>query len=105
VRAPGVAGRLRLAAVRAKRDKITFFASLRIATIGMWLEQLIAESTGKEGKGLIPVADEPLGEASAYGDDRVFVSLKCGDESAHEALCRALEDAGHPVIRIHLRDA
>ena len=92
------------AAFHAGRDKITFIASPQIATIGMWLEQLIAESTGKEGKGLIPIADEPLGIASAYGDDRVFISLKCGDDSAHEALCRSLEDAGHPIVRIHLRD-
>jgi glucose-6-phosphate isomerase len=91
-------------AFRGGRDKITFLASPHIATIGMWLEQLIAESTGKEGKGLIPVADEPPGPASAYGDDRVIVALKCGDDSAHEALCRTLEDAGHPVVRIHLRD-
>jgi glucose-6-phosphate isomerase len=92
------------AAFRGGRDKITFFASPQIATIGMWLEQLIAESTGKEGKGLIPIADEPLGSVGAYGGDRVIVSLKCGDDSAHEALCRSLEDAGHPVVRIHLRD-
>ena len=93
------------AAFRGGRDKITFLASPQIATVGMWLEQLIAESTGKEGKGLIPIADEPPGSSSVYGDDRVFVSLKCGDDSAHEALCRSLEDAGHPVVRIHLRDA
>jgi transaldolase/glucose-6-phosphate isomerase len=93
------------AAFRGGRDKVTFLASPQISTIGMWLEQLIAESTGKEGKGLIPVSDEPPGSAGAYGDDRVFVSLKCGDDSAHEALCRSLEDAGHPIARIHMRDA
>ena len=92
------------AAFRAGRDKVTFFVSPKIAAVGMWLEQLIAESTGKEGKCLIPVDDEPLGAPGSYGDDRVFVSLKCGDDSAHEALCRALEEAGHPVIRIHMRD-
>ena len=92
------------AAFRGARDKVTFLASSQIATIGMWLEQLIAESTGKEGKGIVPVAGEPPGSPSAYSDDRVFVSLKCGDDSAHEALCRAVEDAGHPVVRIHLRD-
>jgi len=92
------------AAFRGGRDKITFLASPQIATIGMWLEQLIAESTGKEGKGLIPIADEPPGPPGAYGDDRSFVSIKCGDDSAHEALCRSLEEAGHPVTRIHLRD-
>lgn len=92
------------AAFHAGRDKVTFFVSPRIATVAMWLEQLIAESTGKEGKCLIPIADEPPGTPGAYGDDRVFVSIKCGDDSAHEAVCRALEDAGHPVARIHLRD-
>jgi transaldolase/glucose-6-phosphate isomerase len=96
---------LALAALRGSRDKITFFSSPQISTIGMWLEQLIAESTGKESKGLVPVADEPIGAASAYGNDRVFVSLKCGDDSAQEALCKALSEAGHPVVRIHLRDA
>jgi hypothetical protein len=93
------------AALRGSRDKVTFFASPQIATVGMWLEQLIAESTGKEGKGLVPVADEPAGSVAAYGSDRVFVSLKAGDDSANEALCHALSEAGHPIVRIHLRDA
>jgi len=92
------------AAFRAGRDKVTFLVSPQIATLGMWLEQLIAESTGKEGKCLIPIDDEPPGAPGAYADDRTFVSIKCGDDSAHEALCRALEAAGHPVARIHLRD-
>jgi glucose-6-phosphate isomerase len=96
---------LALAAQRGGRDKITFFSSPQVSTIGMWLEQLIAESTGKESKGLVPVADEPVGAANAYGNDRVFVSLKCGDDSAQEALCNALSEIGHPVVRIHLRDA
>ena len=95
---------LALAAMRGERDKITFFASPEIATVGMWLEQLIAESTGKEGKGLVPVADEPSGRPSDYGSDRVFVSLKCGTDDANEALCRSLEEAGHPLVRVHLRD-
>jgi transaldolase / glucose-6-phosphate isomerase len=96
---------LAVAAMRGGRDKITFFVSPAIATLGMWLEQLIAESTGKEGKGLIPVADEPGGETRAYGQDRVFVSIRCGDDRSHDPLERALEAAGHPVVRIALRDA
>jgi transaldolase/glucose-6-phosphate isomerase len=92
------------AALRAGRDKITFFASGRIATIGMWLEQLIAESTGKEGHGLVPIAGELPGVAGAYGSDRVFISLACGGDTTHDAACRALEAAGHPVVRIDLDD-
>ena len=113
--APGVAAKrnpgaslgaaLAVAAMRAKRDKITFFVSPAIATLGMWLEQLIAESTGKEGKGLIPIAGEPSGETRAYGQDRVFVSIRCGDDRSHEPLCASLEAAGHPMVRIALRDA
>ena len=92
------------AALRAGRDKVTFFASPAIASIGMWLEQLIAESTGKEGKGLVPVADEPPGDPAVYGNDRVFVDLICGDDTTNDALCRSLEQTGHPVVRIRLRD-
>ncbi len=93
------------AALQGGRDKITFFAARAISTVGMWLEQLIAESTGKEGKGLVPIPDEPPGDVGAYGDDRVFVNLSCGDDAAQERLCRTLEQAGHPVVSIRLRDA
>jgi glucose-6-phosphate isomerase len=93
------------AALKAGRDKITFFASPRVATVGMWLEQLIAESTGKEGKGLVPVADEPVGAPGAYGSDRLFVSLACAGDDPHGAVCSALAAAGHPVVRIQLADA
>ena len=60
---------------KAGRDKLTFVIDPKLATLGLWIEQLIAESTGKEGKGLVPVVGEPLGAASVYGDDRVFVSI------------------------------
>jgi glucose-6-phosphate isomerase len=96
---------LALAARKAHRDKVTFFAASRIGTLGMWLEQLIAESTGKEGKGLIPIADEAPGAISSYGDDRVFISISCAGESPHEDLLDHLEAAGHPVVRIALDDA
>src|SRR6202012_5329373 len=62
------------------RDKVTILSSKKIADFGAWTEQLIAESTGKAGKGLIPIAAEPLGEVSAYGDDRFFVDIRTQDE-------------------------
>jgi transaldolase/glucose-6-phosphate isomerase len=88
----------------AGRDKITFFASPSIAAFGVWVEQLIAESTGKDGKGILPVTGEKLGLPDRYGDDRFFVYLRAeGDEN--EVLDNgvdALEAAGHPVVRIAL---
>jgi len=86
------------------RDKVTVLASPGIATFGLWLEQLIAESLGKEGRGLIPVAGEPPGDPGAYGADRVFVHLRLGDDTTLDARGEALERAGHPVLRISLRD-
>jgi transaldolase/glucose-6-phosphate isomerase len=80
------------------RDKLTLILPEEIATFGAWVEQLIAESTGKEGKGIVPVEGEPLGRPEVYGDDRLFVAI--GD---HEAL-QQLEDAGHPVVRLPYRD-
>ncbi len=88
------------------RDKITFVISPAIAAFADWVEQLIAESTGKEGKGLVPVAGEALRDPAGYGQDRLFVQIKLAsdaDESTEGAL-KALEAAGHPVIRITLRD-
>ena len=88
----------------AGRDKITFFTSPGIAAFGVWVEQLIAESTGKNGRGILPVADEKLGAPDHYGDDRFFVSLRLdGDENEIVAkVLDALELAGHPVVRITL---
>jgi transaldolase/glucose-6-phosphate isomerase len=91
-------------AARAGRDKVTLVVPGRLAALGAWLEQLIAESTGKEGKGLVPVADEPLGAPAAYGTDRVFVAVGLAGEDAagtHAAL-DALAAAGHPVARLTL---
>ncbi len=88
----------------AGRDKVTLFASPSIAAFVVWVEQLIAESAGKNGKGIVPVADEKLGAPGDYGDDRFFIYLRMhGDEN--EALDKgidALEAAGHPVVRIAL---
>jgi glucose-6-phosphate isomerase/transaldolase/glucose-6-phosphate isomerase len=87
-------------------DKLTVIASPGIASFGLWLEQLLAESTGKEGKGIVPVAGEPLMDAASYGDDRLFVCLRLdGDDNAE--LDRAVEQlvaAGRPVMRHSLRD-
>lgn len=89
----------------AGRDKLTLVLDPRIATLGLWIEQLIAESTGKEGKGILPVNDEPLGDPSVYGDDRVFVVISIRDVT-HEQNTQldALANAGHPVIYRRLDD-
>jgi transaldolase/glucose-6-phosphate isomerase len=95
-------GALLGAAGLAGRDKVTLIASDAVADIGAWLEQLIAESTGKQGKGLIPVDLEPLGKTNVYGDDRVFayIRLHGADDPAKDGLVRDLEEAGQPVVRI-----
>jgi transaldolase / glucose-6-phosphate isomerase len=87
------------------RDKVTILSSRKIADFGAWAEQLIAESTGKDGKGLIPIAGEPLGDAALYGDDRFFIDLRTEGESdaAHDDKLAALEKAGHPVVRIVMK--
>jgi transaldolase/glucose-6-phosphate isomerase len=94
------------AAARAGRDKLTLVASDAIAGIGAWLEQLIAESTGKQGLGVVPLDGEPLGAPGVYGADRVFAYLRLADaeDSARDAAVDALETAGHPVVRITLAD-
>ena len=85
------------------RDKLTFVFSRGLESFGDWIEQLIAESTGKEGKGILPVVGAPLGPPAVYGRDRLFVAIRLtGDESHEEDLIR-LEAAGHPVIRIRIR--
>jgi transaldolase/glucose-6-phosphate isomerase len=84
------------------RDKITFVLSSSIWSYGFWAEQLIAESTGKEGKGIIPVQGEQLGSPDVYGDDRVFahIYLTTDDNASNNKKLLALEKAGHPVVRI-----
>ena len=88
------------------RDKITLIASPGISSLGAWLEQLLAESTGKEGKGLIPVDGEALAAPEHYGDDRVFAYLRLATEpdAAQDAALEKLAQAGHPVIRIDVPD-
>lgn len=89
---------------KAGRDKVTFAISPAIASFGDWVEQLIAESTGKEGTGILPIVREPLGPPDVYGDDRLFVYLRLNGNDTHDAAIQALEDAGHPVVRLNLHD-
>lgn len=93
-------------AARNGRDKVTLIASPAIYDLGAWLEQLIAESTGKNGKALIPVDREAIGEPSLYGDDRVFVYLRFepSPDTKQDASVQTLEKAGQPVITIPIAD-
>jgi len=102
---PGVVlGTILGVAANHGRDKITIVASPGIFDLGAWLEQLIAESTGKIGKGIIPVDREKLAKPAAYGNDRVFAYLRLANKpnSAQDVAVAAIEKAGHPVIRITL---
>jgi glucose-6-phosphate isomerase len=87
----------------AGRDKLTIVTDEKLASLGLWIEQLIAESTGKEGKGIIPIAGEPLAAPASYGDDRLFVSISV-QATADEPRLKALEAAGHPVVYRVLND-
>ena len=102
---PGVVlGNILGVAANHGRDKITFITSPGISDLGAWLEQLIAESTGKIGKGIIPVDRERLAKPATYGNDRVFAYLRLASKpnKAQDAAVAALEKAGHPVVRIAL---
>jgi glucose-6-phosphate isomerase len=90
---------------RLGRDKVTIVTDKKIASLGLWIEQLIAESTGKEGKGILPVAGEPLGAPSVYGEDRVFVSISVGAISRDTgSKLEALSGAGNPIAYLELAD-
>jgi transaldolase/glucose-6-phosphate isomerase len=88
------------------RDKVTFVASPGISDVGAWLEQLMAESTGKQGRGIVPIDGEPLGAPDVYGSDRLFVYLELADapDLQQREQVRALEDAKQPVVRITVPD-
>jgi transaldolase/glucose-6-phosphate isomerase len=87
------------------RDKVTILSSKKVADFGAWAEQLIAESTGKDGKGLVPIDGEPLGDPGVYGHDRFFIDIRTEGENdaAHDHGLAALEKAGHPVVRIVMK--
>jgi len=88
------------------RDKVTLITSPGISDLGAWLEQLLAESTGKDGKGLIPIDQETLGTPKVYGSDRLFVYIKLesAPDPAQDAAVDALEQAGQPTVRITVQD-
>ena len=85
------------------RNKLTLIASPKVATFGYWVEQLLAESTGKEGKGIVPVEGEPIGKPDVYGKDRFFVYIRMDADAPNRAVA-ALEKAGHPVVTLTMRD-
>ncbi|HEY8863695.1 MAG TPA: bifunctional transaldolase/phosoglucose isomerase [Candidatus Dormibacteraeota bacterium] len=85
------------------RNKLTLIASPKVATFGYWVEQLLAESTGKEGKGIVPVEGETIGKPAVYGRDRFFVYIRMDSDAPNRAVA-ALEKAGHPVVTLTLRD-
>lgn len=89
---------------QAGRDKLTLITSPEIASFGDWVEQLVAESTGKDGQGILPVVGEPLAAPELYGADRLFVYLHLRQSTAAAPLLLKLEQAGHPVVRIGLDD-
>ena len=104
---PGVALGAAIGVLAAKgRDKLTFLLPEPISSFAMWLEQLIAESTGKDGTGVIPVSGDPVENRQNYGEDRLFVEFKIRNEpdEALEAKAHSLRNAGHPVITVYMRD-
>ncbi len=84
------------------RDKVTFVISTEIGSFGDWVEQLIAESTGKGGKGILPIVGETIGSPNVYADDRIFVHLRMGEDEGDIPALKALASAGHPVIHLQL---
>ncbi len=91
------------AATLEGRDKLTLALPPSLASLGLWIEQLVAESTGKHGKGALPVVDEPLGRPDEYGSDRAFVAISTDRDAPDEDRLAALEAAGHPVLRLSTR--
>jgi transaldolase/glucose-6-phosphate isomerase len=85
------------------RNKLTLITSPKVATFGYWVEQLIAESTGKQGKGIVPIEGEPVGRPPVYGNDRLFVYIRMDSDGPNRAVA-ALEKAGQPVVTLTLRD-
>ncbi len=92
------------ALAKSKRDKVTVFTSPKVSTFGYWVEQLIAESTGKDGVGILPVEGEAAAKPRAYGLDRLFVHVKLGKDAANERALKLVARAGQPVVTITLDD-
>ena len=97
-------GLILAACAAAGRDKPTFLLPPEIASFGGWVEQLIAESTGKEGTGILPIVGEPVGPPEAYGDDRLFISFLLRGDGPDENAVSELECANHPIVRIEVDD-
>jgi hypothetical protein len=91
------------AATLAGRDKLTVVLPPSLSTLGLWIEQLVAESTGKHGKGALPVVDEPLGRPGDYGQDRVFVAIATERDAPDKERLANIEAAGHPVMHLTTR--
>jgi len=111
-RAEGAVGGFRAATLgtilgelaKAGRNKLTLLFSKEIESFGDWLEQLIAESTGKEGRGIVPIVGEPLGPPEVYGPDRLFVEIRLAGDRTGKGELERLAQAGHPVLRLELDD-
>ncbi len=102
---PGaVLGALLGCSLASGRDKVTFLISPALQSLGDWVEQLLAESTGKEGTGLIPVVGEPLGDVGAYGDDRLFIHIHLAEDDRLSPTTAMLAAIGHPVVEIEMAD-
>jgi len=89
---------------KAGRDKVTFITSPKLSSFGDWVEQLIAESTGKEGVGILPVVGEPIGSPETYLDDRLFIYLRLDGDTTHDAAVEHLEKSGQPVVHLQVHD-
>jgi glucose-6-phosphate isomerase len=90
---------------REGKDKLTFLISPKIGSFGTWVEQLIAESTGKAGIGILPVVGESPGDSEIYGDDRLFIYIRLGEDLTHDQQVQALAEAGQPVVWLQLDES
>ena len=100
----GFIGAVMSALAAEGRNKLTFVMSDAVISFGDWVEQLIAESTGKEGKGILPVVGEPEAEPSIYGEDRIFINITMKGDSSKKAWLDSLAAAGHPVLTLEMND-
>ena len=91
------------AAAAAGHDKLTVILPPSLASLGLWIEQLVAESTGKHGKGALPVVDEPLARADLYNADRAFVAISTDRDAPDGAMLHEIHEAGHPILRLRTR--